>query len=153
MVAKADATPMREIPPKMPEAGEGVMANAANGGRVQSIAVNPLNRDNAIIAMQIGGLCKTHDAGEAWFRVNTLPAVYVTDVEYGADGNMVVATVFRDNRTHTGGGGGIYVSRTNGDFWSRPATGIVPANPWTSVATSATPRVPVARSAPATCSG
>jgi hypothetical protein len=131
------ATPMREIPPKMPEAGEGVTANAANGGRVQSIAVNPLNRNNAIIAMQIGGLWKTYDAGEAWFRVNTLPAVYVTDVEYGADGNTVVATVFRDNRTQTGGGGGIYVSRTNGDFWSRPATGIVPSNPWTSVATSA----------------
>jgi hypothetical protein len=45
--------------------------------------------------------------------------------------------VFRDNQTHNGGGGGIYVSRSNGDFWTRPMTGIVPANPWTSVATSA----------------
>ena len=131
------ATPLRQIPPKMPEAGEGVMANAANGGRVQSIAVNPTNRDNAIIAMQIGGLWKTYDAGQAWFQIYTLPAVYVTDVEYGADGNTVVATVFRDNQTQNGGGGGIYVSRSNGDFWARPATGIVPANPWTSVATSA----------------
>ncbi len=131
------ATPLREIPPKMPEAGESVTANAANGGRVQSIAVNPNNRNNVIIAMQFGGMWKTYDAGEAWFRIYTLPAVYVTDVEYGADGNTVVATVFRDNQTQTGGGGGIYVSRTNGDFWARPQTGIVPANPWTSVATSA----------------
>lgn len=131
------STPLHQIPPKMPEAGEGILANAANGGRVQSIAVNPTNRDNAIIAMQFGGLWKTYDAGQAWFRIYTLPAVYVTDVEYGADGNTVVATVFRDNQTQNGGGGGIYVSRSNGDFWTRPATGIVPANPWTSVATSA----------------
>jgi predicted outer membrane repeat protein len=82
---------------------------------------------------------KTYNAGQAWFPIYTLPAVYVTDVEYGADGNTVVATVFRDNQTQTGGGGGIYVSRTNGDFWARPPTGIVPANPWTSVATSAYP--------------
>ncbi|MEP7209020.1 MAG: hypothetical protein ABI920_18960 [Casimicrobiaceae bacterium] len=121
----------------MPEAGENVTANAANGGRVQSIAVNPTNRKNAIIAMQIGGLWKTYNAGDAWFRIYTLPQVNVTDVEYGADGNTVVATVFRDNRTQPGGGGGIYVSRTNGDFWSRPATGIVPTNSWTTGPTSA----------------
>lgn len=105
------STPLREIPPKMPEAGEGVTSNAANGGRVQSITVNPLNRDNTIIAMQFGGLWKTYNAGQTWFRVYTLPAVYVTDVEYGTDGNTVVATVFRNNQTQTGGGGGIYVSR------------------------------------------
>jgi hypothetical protein len=131
------STPLRQIPPRMPEAGENVMANAANGGRVQSIAVNPADRDNAIIAMQFGGMWKTYNAGEAWFRVYTLPAVYVTDVEYGADGKTVVATVFRDNQTQAGGGGGIYVSRTNGDFWARPATGIVPPAPWAAGPTSA----------------
>ena len=99
-------TPLRQIPPRLPEAGEDVLANAANGGRVQSIAVNPLDRDNAIIAMQIGGMWKTYNAGQEWFRIYTLPAVYVTDVEYGADGNTVVATVFRDNQTKPGGGGG-----------------------------------------------
>src|SRR6266404_4229282 len=88
------STPLHQIPPKMPEAGEGVMSNAANGGRVQSIAVNPMNRDNAIIAMQLGGLWKTYNAGQAWFRIYTLPALYVTDVEYGTDGNTIVACVF-----------------------------------------------------------
>jgi hypothetical protein len=131
------STPLLQIPPAIPEAGENVLANAANGGRVQSIAINPTDRRNAIIAMQFGGMWKTYNAGDAWFRVYTLPAVYVTDVEYGADGKTVVATVFRDNQTQTGGGGGIYVSRTNGDFWSRPPTGIVPTNPWTTGPTSA----------------
>ena len=91
------------------------MRDAANGGRVQSIAVNPTDRRNAIIAMQFGGMWKTYNSGDAWFRVYTLPAVHVTDVEYGADGKTVVATVYRDNQTQLGGGGGIYVSRTNGD--------------------------------------
>jgi hypothetical protein len=131
------STPLRQVPPAIPEAGENVMANAANGGRVQSIAVNPTNRNNAIIAMQFGGMWKTYNAGDAWFRVYTLPAVYVTDVEYGDDGRTVVATVFRDNQTQPGGGGGIYVSRTNGDFWSRPPTGIVPPAAWTKGPTSA----------------
>jgi photosystem II stability/assembly factor-like uncharacterized protein len=117
---------MRQMPPAIPEAGEGVMRDAANGGRVQSIAVNPTDRRNAIIAMQFGGMWKTYNSGDAWFRVYSLPAVHVTDVEYGADGKTVIATVYRDNRTQPGGGGGIYVSRSNGDFWSRPATGIVP---------------------------
>jgi hypothetical protein len=120
------STPLTQIPPKMPEAGEGVMKDAANAGRVQSIAVNPADRNNAIIAMQFGGMWKSYDAGKAWFRVYTLPEVYVTDVAYGINRNTVVATVYRDNKTQPGGGGGIYVSHTNGDFWTRPATGIVP---------------------------
>ena len=123
------SSPLRQVPPKMPESGQAVLRDAANGGRVQSIAVNPGNRNNAIIAMQFGGMWKTYNAGDAWFRVYSLPAVYVTDVAYGADGQTVVATVFRDNQTQPGGGGGIYISTTNGDFWSRPPSGIVPTKP------------------------
>lgn len=97
-------SPLQQLPPKMPEAGEAVTANAANGGRVQSIAVNPTNRDNAIIAMQFGGLWKTYNAGKAWFRVYTLPAVYVTDVEYGAVRNNPPATrVVPARHLHAGG--------------------------------------------------
>jgi photosystem II stability/assembly factor-like uncharacterized protein len=131
------STPLRQIPPTIPQAGEDVLQNAANGGRVQSIAINPTDRNNAIIAMQFGGMWKTYNSGQAWFRVYTLPAVHVTDVEYASDGKTVVASVFRDNQTQAGGGGGIYVSRSNGDFWSRPATGIVPPNNWTKGPTSA----------------
>ncbi len=129
------SSPPRQIPPATPEAYERVKANAANGGRVQSIAVNPTNWNNAIIATEFGGMWHTYNAGKTWFRIFTLPAVYVTDVEYGADGNTVVATVFRDNKTQNGGG--IYVSRTNGDFRSLPATGVAPMNPSSPGPTSA----------------
>ena len=119
------SSPLQQIPPRMPEAGAGILDGAANGGRVQSIAVNPRDRNNAIIANQFGGMWKTYGAGSAWFRIFTLPQVYVTDLAYSPDGGTVVAAVFRDNAVQPGGGG-LYVSRTNGDFWSRPATGVVP---------------------------
>jgi hypothetical protein len=140
------STPMRQIPPAIPGSGEDVMRDASNGGRVQSIAVNPTAPRNAIIAMQFGGMWKTYNAGDTWFRIHTLPAVYVTDVEYGADGQTVIATVFRDNQTQTGGGGGIYVSRSNGDFWARPVSGIVPpglgmSGPTSAYSISRAPRI------------
>lgn len=119
------STPLQQIPPRIPEAGANVLQNAANGGRVQSIAVNPRDPKNAIIANQFGGMWKTYGAGSAWFRIYSLPQVYVTDVAYSPDGGTVVAAVFRDLGVQPGGGG-IYVSRTNGDFWARPATGVVP---------------------------
>ena len=95
-----------------------------NAGRVQSIAVSPVERKRALIAMEFGGLWGTVSGGESWFRIFSLPAVMVSDVEFGADGTTVVATVLRDNQVANGGG--IYVSRDKGGTWSRPATGVVP---------------------------
>jgi hypothetical protein len=82
--------------------------------------VNPTNKDYVIIATEFGGLWKTYSGGSAWFHVDSLPSVFVTDVEFGSDGKTVIATVFRDNRTVNGGG--IYVSRNQGDTWLRPPT-------------------------------
>jgi hypothetical protein len=117
------SSPLKQLPPALPLALPNAR-DATNGGRVQSIAVDPWDRNHAVIAMQFGGLWRTFNAGETWFRVYSLPAVYVTDIEFGADGQTIVASVFRDNQVITGGG--IYVSRDGGDSWSRSASGIVP---------------------------
>ena len=126
------STPVKEIPPRIPTAGVGVMDNAANGGRVQSIAVDPLDTKRAIIANQFGGMWITYGAGSAWFRVHSLPQVYVTDVAFSPTGTTVVATVFRDNSVQGHGMGGLYVSRTKGEFWERPLTGEIPGSGKTS---------------------
>ncbi len=129
------SSPIRPLPPRLPIALDSVTNNATNAGRVESIAVNPTNRNHAIIAMDFGGLWKTHGGGNAWFRVVGLPAVLVRDIEFGSDGRTVVAAVFRDNQTINGGG--IYVSRDGGDRWVRPPTGMVPISNRTPNRTSA----------------
>lgn len=118
------STPLEQIPPRLSSASTTVTHDAANGGRVQSIAVDPTDPRHVVLAMQFGGLWRSFNGGDTWFRVFTLPQVYVTDVAFGPDGKTLVATVFRDNGVVTGGG--IYVSRDGGDFWTRPPTGIVP---------------------------
>jgi hypothetical protein len=123
-VVACTSSPLKQLPPGLPLAPPNVTRDATNGGRVQSIAVDPWDRNHAVIAMQFGGLWRTFNAGETWFRVYSLPTVYVTDLEFGADGKTIVATVFRDNQVVTGGG--IYVSHNGGDSWSRPPSGIVP---------------------------
>lgn len=120
-------SPIVPLPPKLPLNDETVKNDATSGGRVQSIAVSPTDRNRALVAGEFGGLWQTFGNGSAWFRVNTLPEVFVSDVEYGADGKTVVAAVQRGNKTANGGG--IYVSRTSGDFWARPATGVALGGP------------------------
>jgi hypothetical protein len=114
-------------PPAIPPAFAESSGNDFNAGRVQSIAVSPVDRKRALVAMEFGGLWGTINGGENWFRIFSLPAVMVGDVEFGADGTTVIATVFRDNQVANGGG--IYVSHDRGGTWSRPATGVVPATP------------------------
>ena len=111
-------------PPAIPPSFADSKGQDFNAGRVQSIAVSPVERKRALIAMEFGGLWGTVNGGESWFRIFSLPEVMVSDVEFGSDGTTVVATVFRDNQVVNGGG--IYVSRDKGGTWSRPATGIVP---------------------------
>ncbi len=136
VLSACTSSPMEQIPPRLPTAvDDPSLGDVTNAGRVKSITVNPTDPKNTIIAMQFGGMWRTYGGGNAWFRVYTLPEHYVNDVEFGADGKTVVAAVFRDNRVPSGAG--IYVSRTNGDFWSRPATGVVPTSPWAPAPTSA----------------
>ena len=114
-------------PPGIPPAFAGSAGNDFNAGRVQSIAVSPVDQNRVLVAMEFGGLWGTINGGENWFRIFSLPAVMVGDVEFGADGTTVIATVFRDNQVTNGGG--IYVSHDRGGTWMRPATGVVPPTP------------------------
>jgi photosystem II stability/assembly factor-like uncharacterized protein len=116
---------LRPDPPAIPPAFAGSAGTDWNGGRVQSIAISPMDPKRTLVAMEFGGLWGTNNGGDNWFRIFSLPAVMVNDVEFGADGNTVIATVFRDNQVANGGG--IYVSRDRGGSWTRPPTGAVPA--------------------------
>ena len=124
MAAGCQQPHLVQDPPAIPPAFADSPPVHFNAGRVQSIAVSPVDRNRAIVAMEYGGLWGTINGGESWFRIFSLPAVRVGDVEFGSDGITVVATVLRDNQVTNGGG--IYVSHDRGGTWSRPATGVVP---------------------------
>ncbi len=124
VVAGCERVHLIQDPPAIPPSFADSPGNDFNAGRVQAIAVSPVERKRAILAMEFGGLWGTINGGESWFRFFSLPEVMVTDVEFGADGDTVVATVLRDNQVTNGGG--IYVSHDRGGTWSRPPTGVVP---------------------------
>lgn len=118
------AQPFREFPPSLQPRFHNV---PLNGGRVQSIAVSPTDHNHIIAAHQFGGLWHTVDGGRTWYHLNGLQTVFVVDVAYGPDGRTVIATVARDMKTVNGGG--IWVSRNEGETWEQPSdgSGTVPA--------------------------
>ena len=63
-LAGCSPSPLEQRPPALPSASTTVTRDATNAGRVQSIAVDPLDRNHAVIAMQFGGLWRTFNAGE-----------------------------------------------------------------------------------------
>ena len=118
------AQPFREYPPQLQSAFRDV---PLNGGRVHSIAVSPTDRNHIIAAHQFGGLWQTVNGGRNWYHLNGLQTVFAADVAYAPDGHTVIATLARDTRTVNGGG--IWVSRNEGETWSQPSdgSGTVPA--------------------------
>jgi hypothetical protein len=118
------AQTVREFPPALPPTFAGGESIPVNGGRVQSIAVDPTNPRRIIAAHQFGGLWKTDDAGAHWTHVANLTANFVNDVAYAPDGRTVIATLDRDNADVNGGG--IYISSDGGFNWMRPPRGAIP---------------------------
>ncbi|HSE18706.1 MAG TPA: hypothetical protein VLB46_16740 [Pyrinomonadaceae bacterium] len=112
------AQPFREYPPFLPARFRDV---PLNGGRVQSIAVNPTDSNRIIAAHQFGGLWHTENGGRTWYHLNGLQTVFAVDVAYAPDGRTVIATIARD--TQTVNGGGIWVSRNEGQTWEQPSDG------------------------------
>jgi len=113
-----------EFPPNVPPTFGDI---PLDGGRAQSISLNPVDHNRILVANQFGGLWMTDDRGLTWFHVDSLGAVFATDVAWAPDGNRVVATVGRDNAVRNGGG--IWVSPSGTYQWFKPATADPPASP------------------------
>lgn len=121
-----------EFPPSLPPDFWGI---PLDGGRTHAVTVHPTDRDRIIVSMQFGGLWQTFSGGATWRHVRGLPTVRSHDVQYGPDGQTVVATKLWDmGKTN---GGGIWISRNGGETWSQPATGMAPTDQRTPPRTSA----------------
>ncbi len=94
--------------------------DGATGGRVNGTAVDPNNSSVMYAASEWGGLYKTLDGGNSWFRLDGHRAVATWDVEIDpSNTNRVYATSFYDGRSTALSG--INVSTDGGTTWTRPA--------------------------------
>jgi uncharacterized repeat protein (TIGR01451 family) len=110
-----------------PSVVKDISANAVTsgvlfGGRIEAIAVNPVNRQIVLAAVEFGGLWRSTDAGAHWSHVDTLPLTAMDDVEFAtSDPNLVVATGEYDGASATKTAE-VYVSTDGGSTWGRAAT-------------------------------
>ncbi|MDT4938757.1 MAG: hypothetical protein QOG80_2428 [Pseudonocardiales bacterium] len=91
------------------------------GGRIEGIAINPVNTQVVLAASELGGLWRSTNGGNNWSHVDSLSLTRMYDVRYAAaDSNLVIAT--GDNDGASPSRGGIWVSQDGGQNWTRPAT-------------------------------
>ena len=91
------------------------------GGRVDALAVDPVDAQNVFAAGELGGLWHSVDHGLHWSHVDTLPLFRMRDVEFApTDSSLVIATGDYDGRQTSGAG--IWRSTDGGATWSKPAT-------------------------------
>jgi len=91
--------------------------NLKQGGRTNTVAVNPANGNEMFAASDSGGLFKSIDGGVNWTHVDGLP-IFTQAVAYvpGTPG-VVLLTAKVDFRTVNGGG--IWRSVDNGNTWEQ----------------------------------
>lgn len=123
LLQTASAQLVTEKPPALPSS---LFFTSLDGGRTQSIAVNPTNSSEIVIATQFGGLWKTTDGTAHWTHLSGLTSVFINDVSYSPNGTRLIATLARDNQVVSGAG--IYVSDDGGETWVRPGTGLIPTD-------------------------
>jgi uncharacterized repeat protein (TIGR01451 family) len=91
------------------------------GGKIDFLAIDPVNKLHALAASELGGLLRTTDGGLKWSHVDELPLFAMGDVEFAStDSSLVIATGDYDGRQTSGGG--IWRSTDGGLTWSKPAT-------------------------------
>ncbi|MDQ3243604.1 MAG: hypothetical protein M3Q09_07760, partial [Gemmatimonadota bacterium] len=103
--------------------------NIPNGGRANTITVNPANNDQIIVASETGGLFKSTNRGVTWEHLNGLPEFSTSAVAYvPADPNVVIVTTTEDTRVNNGGG--IWRSTNGGFSWTQlPGPPVPPGIP------------------------
>src|SRR5438045_91103 len=71
-------------------------------GRNEALAVNPVNRQIVLAAVELGGVWRSNDGGANWSHVDGLPLTAMDDVQFaGSDASLVIATGEYDGAANT----------------------------------------------------
>jgi hypothetical protein len=91
------------------------------GGRVNSIAINPEASNERFVASDSGGLFKSIDGGLHWQHVTSLPVIFTQSVAYipakSIAPNVVLVSAKADFKVRNGGG--IWRSDDGGATWTQ----------------------------------
>jgi len=99
--------------------------NAASGGRVNGIAVDPADNRIMYAASEWGGLFKSTDSSRTWVHLNGHVPHATWDIAVDpANSQRLYATSFYDGRVNSIAG--INISTDGGVTWSKPPTAVPP---------------------------
>lgn len=85
------------------------------GGRVNTVAVNPMDPNQLIVASETGGLFRSADRGFHWTHVDNFPDVFTQSVAYlPSNPRVIFVTAKADFST---AGGGLWRTDNDGDTW------------------------------------
>jgi photosystem II stability/assembly factor-like uncharacterized protein len=90
--------------------------NITQGGRTNSVAVNPTNASEVFAASDSGGLFKSTDGGIHWAHVDTLPVIFTQSVAWVYP-NIVLVSAKADFKVKNGGG--VWRSGDGGATWTQ----------------------------------
>ncbi|HKR65702.1 MAG TPA: hypothetical protein VJZ00_18370 [Thermoanaerobaculia bacterium] len=97
-----------------------------NGGRVDTIAVDPTKDTRILVASESGGLFRSSDGGATWHHVDSLKVFNTNAVAYvPSNPKIIIVTASEDFRTSNGGG--IWRSIDGGTNWKHIANPSAPA--------------------------
>ena len=95
------------------------------GGRADTIAVNPTDDKTILVVSESGGMFRSADRGGTWVHVDTLPVFQTNAVAYlPSNPSIVIATAEADYGTANGGG--IWRSTNSGANWTQVAAPAAP---------------------------
>lgn len=112
-----------------PKTADHPSPNAAAGGRVNGLAIDPTNNDVLYAASEWGGLFKSTDRGERWQHLASHVPHATWDIAVDPNNNQrLIATSFYDGRVRSRAG--INISRDGGRTWTTPSSGRPPRVGW-----------------------
>jgi uncharacterized repeat protein (TIGR01451 family) len=119
-VLTGTATAVVPVPSAVTDINPNATPSPLFGGRVEKLAIDPLDPQKLWAGTELGGLWRSTNGGGSWSHVDAVPLARVQDVTVAtSDPSLIVAVGIYDGSTVSQGG--VWRSTDGGATWSKPA--------------------------------